>query len=189
MGLLGNVFALTVWARSGLRSTPVTYFQAICVADSLVLLMHALESLHNVHVPGVCQLVHVLFMAVQCFAIFLVLGLTVQRCVRVVLGGVGRPSCPWVLDVLAEVGPCFSWRGGPSFMSLSPKCPWRDGSLLFLEGWAVLHVLGSLMSLQRWVLVVLGEMGRPSCPWVLNVRGEMGPCSWRDGSSFMSLGP
>ena len=61
--------------------------------------------------------------------------------------------------------------------------------MLFLEGWVALHVLGSLMSLQRWVRVALGEAGRPSCPWVLNVRGKVGLCCWRDGSSFMSLGP
>ena len=80
VGLLGNTFALLVWARSGLRSSPVTYFQAICVADSLVLVMHPLESLpRSLHVPGVCQVVHVLFLAVQVFAILLVLGLSVER--------------------------------------------------------------------------------------------------------------
>ncbi|KAL8585744.1 hypothetical protein ACOMHN_040526 [Nucella lapillus] len=80
VGLVGNVCALVVWARSGLRSSPVTYFQAICVADSLVLVMHPLETLPDfVHVRGVCQMVHVLFLAVQVFAILLVLGLTVER--------------------------------------------------------------------------------------------------------------
>lgn len=79
MGLVGNIFAFIVWARSGLRVSPVTYFQAICVADSLVLVMHALETLHSVHVQGVCQIVHVLFLAVQVFAIFLVLGLSLER--------------------------------------------------------------------------------------------------------------
>lgn len=79
VGLVGNAFALFVWVRSGLRSSPVTYFQAICVADSLVLIMHPLEMYHTVHVQVACQLVHVLFMAVQIFAIFLVLGLSVER--------------------------------------------------------------------------------------------------------------
>lgn len=79
VGILGNLFALIVWARSGLSSSPVTYFQAICVADSLVLVMHPLETLHSVHVPGACQLLHVLFLAVQIFAILLVLGLSVER--------------------------------------------------------------------------------------------------------------
>ena len=79
VGIVGNVFALVVWARSGLVSSPVTYFQAICVADSLVLVMHPLETLHAVHVPGACQLLHVLFLAVQIFAILLVLGLSVER--------------------------------------------------------------------------------------------------------------
>ncbi|KAK7498021.1 hypothetical protein BaRGS_00010609 [Batillaria attramentaria] len=79
VGLAGNTFALIVWARSGLKSSPVTYFQAICVADSLVLIMHPLETFHTVHVQGACQLVHVLFLAVQIFTILLVLGLSVER--------------------------------------------------------------------------------------------------------------
>jgi hypothetical protein len=79
VGLVGNIFALIVWARSGLRSSPVTYFQAICVVDSLVLVMHPLEIFYAVHVQGLCQLIHVLFLAVQIFAILLVLALSVER--------------------------------------------------------------------------------------------------------------
>ena len=79
VGLFGNIIALMIWTRSRILSSPVTYFQAICVADSLVLVLHPMEKIHAVHVIGICQFLHILFLAVQVLAILLVLCLSVER--------------------------------------------------------------------------------------------------------------
>ncbi|XP_076470417.1 P2Y purinoceptor 2-like [Babylonia areolata] len=79
VGFAGNLFSLVVWVKADLRFTPVLYFITFCISDSLVLAMHPLETFHTVHVPVVCPVVHVLFLAVEVFEIFLVLALSLQR--------------------------------------------------------------------------------------------------------------
>ncbi|ESO98268.1 hypothetical protein LOTGIDRAFT_159064 [Lottia gigantea] len=83
IGLAGNVFAVIVWSRARAKSSPVKYFIAISVADTLVLFTHALENIVDLSIDGLCQSVHLMFLAVQSFAILLVLGLSVERYIEV----------------------------------------------------------------------------------------------------------
>ncbi|XP_071082742.1 neuromedin-U receptor 1-like isoform X2 [Haliotis cracherodii] len=90
VGVIGNTFTAVVWVRSRLKVSPVCYFIALSLVDNLVILTHALETQHSVNIQGLCQLVHIVFLAVQILAILLVLGMSIERYIEIchpMLGG------------------------------------------------------------------------------------------------------
>ncbi|KAK6185447.1 hypothetical protein SNE40_007678 [Patella caerulea] len=123
IGLLGNIFAVIVWSRARVKSSPVKYFIAISVADTLVLLTHALENIHQLNIQGLCQVVHLLFLAVQCFAILLVLGLSTERYIEIChpLGG----------DKLLTV--CRTRRTIVFMAALSIVCSFMEGYIWHVD--------------------------------------------------------
>ncbi|XP_067651425.1 neuromedin-U receptor 1-like isoform X2 [Haliotis asinina] len=83
IGVIGNTFTAVVWVRSRLKVPPVCYFIALSLVDNLVILTHALETQHSVNIQGLCQLVHIVFLAVQILAILLVLGMSIERYIEI----------------------------------------------------------------------------------------------------------
>ena len=90
VGVPGNILSLGIWLQPHMRNSSGIFFAMLAFSDTLVLLLHLIQTLQEVLSTPIlcsvitCQLFHALFTATECLSIICLLAMAVGRCLVVI---------------------------------------------------------------------------------------------------------